>query len=140
MRDTSPLDRDPSADLSRRVERAVVNLHGHVVRRQRSERRPDGDPDGRADLRSDSGAGRRQDREKALRPLVIAEFVIRIMIILALATGVFWAWFEFRSLAANTLPAYLHLPQPLLISAAALITSVITLAITKLVQPMLIEE
>ena len=79
-------------------------------------------------------------REKALRPLVIAEFVIRIMIILALATGVFWAWFEFRSLAANTLPAYLHLPQPLLISATALVTSVITLAFTKLVQPMLIDE
>ena len=79
-------------------------------------------------------------REKALRPLVIAEFVVRIMIILALAVGVLWSWFGFRSLAANSLPAYLHIPQPLLISAAALVTSLITLVFTKLVQPMLIEE
>jgi hypothetical protein len=78
--------------------------------------------------------------EKALRPLAIAEFVVRIMVILALAAGVLWAWFEFRSLAASSLPASLHLPQPLLISAAALVTSLLTLVFTKLVQPMLIEE
>jgi hypothetical protein len=79
-------------------------------------------------------------REKALRPLAIAEFVVRIMVILALAAGVLWAWFGFRSLAASSLPAYLHLPQPLLLSAAALVTSLLTLVFTKLVQPMLIEE
>jgi hypothetical protein len=79
-------------------------------------------------------------REKMLRPLVIAEFVVRIMIILALAVGVLWAWFGSRSLAAGSLPASLHIPQPLLISAAALVTSLITLVFTKLVQPMLIEE
>ena len=85
-------------------------------------------------------AAMQRAREKALRPLVIAEFVVRIMIILALAAGVLWAWFGFRSLAASSLPAYLHIPQPLLISAAALVTSLITLVFTKLVQPMLIEE
>ena len=79
-------------------------------------------------------------REKALRPLVIAEFVVRIMIILALAAGVLWAWFGLRALAASSLPAYLHIPQPLLISAAALATSMITLVFTKLAQPMLIGE
>ena len=79
-------------------------------------------------------------REKALSPLVIVEFVVRIMIILALAAGVLWAWFGFRSLAESSLPAYLHIPQPLLISTAALVTSLITLVFTKLVQPMLIEE
>jgi hypothetical protein len=79
-------------------------------------------------------------REKALRPLVIVEFVVRIMIILALAAGILWAWFGFRSLAASSLSAYLHIPQPLLISAAALLTSLITIVFTKLVQPMLIEE
>jgi hypothetical protein len=79
-------------------------------------------------------------REKALRPLAIAEFVVRIMVILALGAGILWAWFGFRSLAASSLAAYLHLPQPLLIAAAALVTSLITLVFTKLVQPMLIEE
>jgi hypothetical protein len=79
-------------------------------------------------------------RDKALRPLAIAEFVVRIMVILALAAGVLWAWFGVRSLAASSYPAYLHLPQPLLISAAALVTSLLTLVFTKLVQPMLIEE
>ncbi len=79
-------------------------------------------------------------REKALRPLAIAEFVVRIMVILALGAGVLWAWFGFRSLAAKTLPAYLHIPQPMLITVTALVTSLITLVFTKLVQPMLIEE
>jgi hypothetical protein len=79
-------------------------------------------------------------REKALRPLVIAEFVVRILIILALGVGVVWAWFGFRSLAANSLPSYLHIPQPLLIAVTALVTALITLVFTKLVQPMLIEE
>jgi len=79
-------------------------------------------------------------REKAMRPLMIAEFVVRIMIILALAAGVLWAWFGSRSLAASSMFAYLRLPQPLLISAAALVTSLLTLVFTKLVQPMLIEE
>jgi hypothetical protein len=79
-------------------------------------------------------------QEKALRPLAIAEFVVRIMIILALAAGVLWAWFGFRSLAASSIPSYLHIPQPLLIAVTALVTSLITLVFTKLVQPMLIEE
>ena len=85
-------------------------------------------------------AAQQRAREKALRPLDIAEFVVRIMVILALAAGVLWAWFGLRSLAASSLPAYLHVSQPLSISAAALVTSLLTLVFTKLVQPMLIEE
>jgi hypothetical protein len=85
-------------------------------------------------------AAMQRAREKALRPLMIVEFVVRIMIVLALAAGVLWAWFGFRSMAASLPPAYLHIPQPLMISAVALGTSLITLVFTKLVQPMLIEE
>jgi magnesium-transporting ATPase (P-type) len=85
-------------------------------------------------------AAQQRAREKALRPLDIAEFVVRIMVILALAAGVLWAWFGLRSLAASSLPAYLHVSQPLYMSAAALVTSLLTLVFTKLVQPMLIEE
>jgi hypothetical protein len=85
-------------------------------------------------------AARQRAQEKALRPLDIAEFVVSSIVVLALAAGVLWAWFGFRSLAASSLSAYLHVPQPLLISAAALVTSLITLVFTILVQPMLLEE
>jgi hypothetical protein len=67
-------------------------------------------------------------------------FVLRIAIILALASGILWAWIGFRSVAASLLPSYMHLPQSILLSTAALATCVITLLFTKLVQPMLIEE
>lgn len=78
-------------------------------------------------------------QEKALRPLAIAESVVRTIVILALAGGIFGLWFGFRSLAAS-LPSSLYVPQPILISAAALVTCMITLLFTRLVQPILIEE
>jgi hypothetical protein len=85
-------------------------------------------------------AARQAAREKALRPLVIAESAVRVIIILALAAGILCAWFGFRSLAASSLSGYLHIPQPALISATALATCLITLLFTKLAQPILLEE
>ncbi len=85
-------------------------------------------------------AAMREAREKALRPLLIAEFVVRVAVMLALAAGVLWAWFGFRSVALSPLSAYLHVPQSALICLAALATCLITLLFTKLAQPVLIEE
>jgi|WetSurMetagenome_2_1015567.scaffolds.fasta_scaffold197592_1 hypothetical protein len=79
-------------------------------------------------------------REKALRPLAIAEFVVRIMVILALGAGVLWAWVGFRSLGASVLSASLGIPQAVLISAAALAACLVALLFIRLVQPILIEE
>lgn len=80
------------------------------------------------------------EREKALRPLVIVEFVVKIIVMLALSAGILWAWFGFRSLAASSLTSSLHVPQSILISAAALATCLIALLFTKLAQPMLTGE
>ena len=79
-------------------------------------------------------------REKALRPLAIIEFVVRIVVIFVLAGGVLGLWVGVRSLAAHLPSSYPHLPLPLVNSAAALVTCLITLAFTKLVQLLLIEE
>lgn len=78
--------------------------------------------------------------ERALRPLAIAEFAIRVMVALALAAVVLWAWFGIRSLGASPLASYLRLPQPVWISLAGLATGLMGLCITKVVQPILIEE
>ncbi|HTY61555.1 MAG TPA: hypothetical protein VMG30_04805 [Acidobacteriota bacterium] len=78
--------------------------------------------------------------EKALRPLAIAENIVRITVIFALAGSVFGLWFGLRSLAANLPAANLHVPQTVLNSAAALVTCLITLVCTKIVQPILMEE
>ncbi len=79
-------------------------------------------------------------KKKALRPLLIAEFVLRIAVILALAAAIFGAWFGFRFLAANALVSFPHVPQPIHISAAALATGLIALLFTKIAQPVLIDE
>ena len=79
-------------------------------------------------------------RERAFRSLAIAEVVIRIAVVLALAAGILWVWFGLRSLATSSLPSYLHLPQPVWNSAAALATCLFALLFTKLAQPILIEE
>lgn len=81
-----------------------------------------------------------EERERALRPLAIAEFAVKAILILALATGIIWIWYGFQSLAANSLPTYLRVPQPIIVSATALVTCLITLLFIRLAQPMLLEE
>jgi hypothetical protein len=85
-------------------------------------------------------AAAEEAREKALRPLRIAEFFVSIAVILVLAAGILGAWFGFRWLAANSLPSNPHLPQSLVISAAALATGLVAMLFTKLAQPVLTEE
>jgi len=115
----------------------IVEWMGHIARMDSEEAIL---PEPQQVLLNARLAAIRAAHEKALRPLAIAENIVRIAVIFALAGGVFGLWFGLRSLAAGLPAANLHVPQTVLNSAAALVTCLITLVCTKLVQPILIEE
>jgi predicted anti-sigma-YlaC factor YlaD len=79
-------------------------------------------------------------QERILRPLVIAEFAVKTILMLTLVAGIIGSWFGLQSLAANSLPSYRPVPQSILAVAPALATCVIALLFLKLIQPVLIEE
>jgi predicted metal-binding membrane protein len=80
-------------------------------------------------------------RRRALRPLAIAELVVKGTLTLVLAAGVVFVWFGFQSLAGSWLPsAHLHLLRPIFSSAAAMAVCLITLILTGLFQPILDED
>jgi hypothetical protein len=79
-------------------------------------------------------------REKALRPLVIMELVVRAALILVLAAGIAWTWFRFQSLATHWAATHIPIPQSIAFSVAAMATCIVTLLSIKLFQPILTEE
>lgn len=78
-------------------------------------------------------------QEKALRPLAIAELIVRISIILILAGATLYIWFRLRPLTV-LMPPYPYIPQYVQTSAAALVLCIIALAVARLAQPMLTGE
>ncbi len=79
-------------------------------------------------------------RERALRPLVIAEIAVRAALILALVAGITWLWSSFQSIAAGWLTMHSKAPQPILLSIAALMTCLSAFVFIKLIQPILAVE
>lgn len=76
-------------------------------------------------------------QERALRPLTIALFAVKMAFMLAIAAGITWLWFGFQSMAANALPANLPVPQFVIAAGAALATCAAAFVFTKLFQPIL---
>lgn len=79
-------------------------------------------------------------REKALRPVAIAELAIRIAITLALAGGIVWIWPRIQSISITSLPWHRQMPQPIPLSLAALAICLIILVLLKLLEPVLVED
>ena len=79
-------------------------------------------------------------QERVVRPLAIALFALKTTFMLALMAGIIWSWFGFQSLAANSLPTYLPVPQSIIAAGTALATCVAAFLFIKLFQPILIEE
>ena len=114
----------------------ITEWMGHIARMDSMEAVL---PDPQQVLLSARVAAIHDARERALRPLAIAELAVRIVVICVLAIGIFALWFGLRSLTSSLPSPYLHLPQPVLNSAAALVTCLVALLFTKLAQPILIE-
>jgi len=79
-------------------------------------------------------------RKRALRPIVIAEIVVRAALNLAMVAGITWLWSSFQSSAADLMPIYSKAPQPILLFIASLATCLVALLFVKLIQPILAER
>lgn len=79
-------------------------------------------------------------RERALRPVLIMEFAVRVAWMLSLAAGLVWTWFKIQSAALHALGGAFTMPQAIIASIAAFGACLATLLFVRLVQPMLVEE
>jgi hypothetical protein len=79
-------------------------------------------------------------REKALRPLLIAERVIRVALLLIIAGGLAWISYMVPSLLSDWLPKHPNIPQPIHLTSVVLITCLAAFLAAKLAQPILTEE
>jgi hypothetical protein len=80
-------------------------------------------------------------RERAFRPLAVAELVVTAAWTFALTGGLLWIWFGLRSLARSALgPAHAPMALPVSVSAAATALCLIALIFIKLFHPILSED
>jgi hypothetical protein len=79
-------------------------------------------------------------KERALRPLIVAEFVARVASALALAGGIAWIWLRAPSWAKPFPAGGLTFATPALLSAAALLTCAVVFLFLRLHQSILAEE
>ncbi len=93
-------------------------------------------PDPEKLFRNAQIAANREARERALLPLAIAEFAVRITLIFISAGAALWSWFGLQSLAAGLHAPYPYIPQYMLSAATALIPCGIGLLSAGLVQSM----
>ncbi len=91
-------------------------------------------PDPHQVYRAALNAAALREYEGALRPLAIAELVLRGALVLALALGMLWAWIALRPLGAAV---QLSMPQPLGIALSALIPCLLALLSARLTRPLL---
>lgn len=91
-------------------------------------------PDPRQIYHTARNAAALKKYEAALRPLAIAELVLRGALVLALALGMLWAWIALRPLGAAV---HLSMPQPLGIAFSALIPCLLALLSARLTRPLL---
>ena len=79
-------------------------------------------------------------KERALRPLIVAELVARAASALALAGGIAWIWISALSWAKTFPASGLTFAPPALLSAAALLTCSVVLLFLRLYPSILAEE
>jgi predicted anti-sigma-YlaC factor YlaD len=79
-------------------------------------------------------------RERALRPLMIAQRMIRLAVLLILTGGIVWISFSFPTMISQWLPRFRPISQPMLISTTGIATLLVALLLTRLIQPLLFDD
>ncbi len=79
-------------------------------------------------------------RERAIRPLLIAQRLIQLVVLLILTGGIAWISYGFPILISDWLPSLKPIPQPMLVFSTSLVTLLAAFLSAKLVRPIIFED